>query len=108
MEYTPHHQIILRIPTSEPAIITKKLSDVGFILEPIGDVFQLKACDFCEGEKEDSIPYAEELHQKLSGLSLPKELKVGFNGCGMVCFGAVNEDIGIIFRKGKFDLFYRG
>ena len=39
MEYTPHHQIILRIPTGEPAIITKKLSDVGFILEPIGDVF---------------------------------------------------------------------
>ena len=105
MEYTPHHQIILRIPTSEPAIITKKLSDVGFILEPIGDVFQLKACDFCEGEKKDSIPHAEELHQKLSGLGLPKELKVGFNGCGMVCFGAVNEDIGIIFRKGKFDLF---
>ncbi len=105
MEYTPHHQIILRIPTSEPDVITKKLSDVGFLLEPIGDVFQLKACDFCEGEKKDSIPHAEELHQKLSGLDLPKELKVGFNGCGMACFGAVNEDIGIIFRKGKFDLF---
>lgn len=105
MEYTPHHQIVLRIPTSEPDVITNKLKDVGFLLEPIGDVFQLKACDFCEGEKKDSIPYAEELHQKLSGLDLPKELKVGFNGCGMACFGAVNEDIGIIFRKGKFDLF---
>ncbi|MGM7722932.1 precorrin-3B C(17)-methyltransferase [Metabacillus sp. Hm71] len=105
MEYTPHHQIILRIPTSNPDLITKKLDDVGFLLEPIGDVFQLKACDFCEGEKKDSIPYAEELHEKLSGLDLPKELKVGFNGCGMACFGAVNEDIGIIFRKGKFDLF---
>ncbi|HZH59913.1 MAG TPA: precorrin-3B C(17)-methyltransferase [Metabacillus sp.] len=105
MEYTPHHQIILRIPTSNPDLITKKLGDVGFLLEPIGDVFQLKACDFCEGEKKDSIPYAEELHEKLSGLDLPKELKVGFNGCGMACFGAVNEDIGIIFRKGKFDLF---
>lgn len=105
MEYTPHHQIILRIPTREPDVITEKLSNVGFLLEPIGDVFQLKACDFCEGEKKDSIPHAEELHQKLSGLDLPKELKVGFNGCGMACFGAVNEDIGIIFRKGKFDLF---
>lgn len=105
MEYTPHHQILLRIPTSEPEVITEKLKDVGFLLEPIGDVFQIKACDFCEGEKKDSIPYAEELHEKLSGLDLPKELKVGFNGCGMACFGAVNEDIGIIFRKGKFDLF---
>ncbi|MBO1511412.1 precorrin-3B C(17)-methyltransferase [Metabacillus bambusae] len=105
MEYTPHHQIILRIPTSEPDVITEKLGDVGFLLEPIGDVFQLKACDFCEGEKKDSIPHAEELHQKLGGLDLPKELKLGFNGCGMACFGAVNEDIGIIFRKGKYDLF---
>lgn len=105
MEYTTHHQIHLKIPTTSPDEITEKLTDVGFLLEPIGDVFQLKACDFCEGEKKDSIPHAEELHQKLSGLELPKELKVGFNGCGMACFGAVNEDIGIIFRKGKFDLF---
>ncbi|MCM3654537.1 precorrin-3B C(17)-methyltransferase [Metabacillus litoralis] len=105
MEYTPHHQIYLKIPTNKPEVITKKLSDVDFLIEPIGDVFQVKACDFCDGDKKDSIPHAEELHQKLSGLELPKELKVGFNGCGMACFGAVNEDIGIIFRKGKFDLF---
>ncbi|WP_227935516.1 precorrin-3B C(17)-methyltransferase [Alkalihalobacillus deserti] len=105
MEYTPHHQIHLRIPTANPEIVTEKLKVAGFILEPLGDVFQLKACDFCDGEKKDSIPHAEELHQKLSGLELPKELKVGFNGCGMACYGAVNDDIGIIFRKGKFDLF---
>ncbi|MFC0560239.1 precorrin-3B C(17)-methyltransferase [Halalkalibacter alkalisediminis] len=105
MEYTPHHQIHLRIPTANPELITEKLKEAGFVLEPLGDVFQLKACDFCEGEKKDSIPHAEELHQKLSGLQLPKELKVGFNGCGMACYGAVNDDIGIIFRKGKFDLF---
>ncbi|TXC86074.1 precorrin-3B C(17)-methyltransferase [Metabacillus litoralis] len=105
MEYTPHHQIYVKVPTAEPEDVTKKLTDVGFILEPIGDVFQIKACDFCEGEKKDSIPHAEKIHQKLSGLDLPKELKLGFNGCGMACFGAVNEDIGIVFRKGKFDLF---
>ncbi|WP_017727722.1 precorrin-3B C(17)-methyltransferase [Halalkalibacterium ligniniphilum] len=105
MEYTPHHQIILSIPTTDPDVITKKLTEVGFILNPVGDVFQLKACDFCEGEKKDSIPYAEELHKKLGGIELPKELKLGFNGCGMACYGAVNDDIGIVFRKGKFDLF---
>lgn len=105
MEYTPHHQIHLRIPTAQPEIITGKLKKAGFILEPLGDVFQLKACDFCDGEKKDSIPHAEELHEQFSGLELPKELKVGFNGCGMACYGAVNEDIGVIFRQGKFDLF---
>lgn len=105
IEYTTHHQMHLRIPTANPEVITAKIKNAGFIIEPLGDVFQLKACDFCDGEKKDSIPYAEELHQNLSGLELPKGLKVGFNGCGMACYGAVNDDIGVIFRKGKFDLF---
>jgi precorrin-3B C17-methyltransferase len=105
IEYTPHHQIILRVPTSNPETITSRLRQLGLILSPIGDVLQVKACDFCDGEKKDSIPLAEELHQKLGGKEMPKELKIGFNGCGMACYGAVQEDIGIVFRKGKFDLF---
>ncbi|WP_077210549.1 precorrin-3B C(17)-methyltransferase [Bacillus dakarensis] len=108
MEYTPHHQIILRIPTEDPSDITSKLQETGLLLSPTGDVFQLKACDFCDGEKSDPIPYAEEIQQKLGGLELPKELRLGFNGCGMACYGAVNEDIGVVYRKGKFDLFLGG
>lgn len=105
IEYTPHHQMILRVPTANPENITSRLRELGLILSPIGDVLQVKACDFCDGEKKDSIPYADELHQKLGGKEMPKELKIGFNGCGMACYGAVQEDIGIVFRKGKFDLF---
>lgn len=105
LEYTPHHQIILRVPTANPDSITTRLRELGLILSPIGDVLQVKACDFCDGEKKDGIPFAEELHQKLGGKEMPKELKIGFNGCGMACYGAVQEDIGIVFRKGKFDLF---
>ncbi|WP_299510706.1 precorrin-3B C(17)-methyltransferase [uncultured Rummeliibacillus sp.] len=105
MEYTPNHQIVLKIPTSNPEIITTKLKIVGFLLSPIGDVLTLKACDFCDGEKMGGIPYAEEIQEKLGGLKLPKELQIGFNGCGMACYKAVTDDIGIIYRKGKFDLF---
>lgn len=36
---------------------------------------------------------------------MPKELKIGINGCGMACYNAVMEDIGIVYRKGKFDVF---
>ncbi|MBO2536194.1 precorrin-3B C(17)-methyltransferase [Rummeliibacillus suwonensis] len=105
MEYTPNHQILLKIPTSNPDEITSKLQNVGFLLSPVGDVLTLKACDFCDGEKTGGIPYAEEIQEKLGGMQLPKELTIGFNGCGMACYKAVNEDIGIIYRKGKFDLF---
>jgi precorrin-3B C17-methyltransferase len=105
MEYTPDHQMILRIPTMDPEDITGQLTSTGLHVSPIGDVLKLKACDFCDGEKADSIPHAEELEQKLGGMQLPKELRIGFNGCGMACYGAVMDDIGIVFRKGKFDLF---
>jgi precorrin-3B C17-methyltransferase len=108
MEYTPHHQLIVRVPTNNPDEVTARLRLEGFTLSPIGDVAQLKACDFCNGEKGDSIPYAEELQAKLGGLSVPKEMRIGFNGCGMACYGAVNEDIGVVYRKGKFDLFLGG
>ncbi|KOS68221.1 cobalt-precorrin-3B C(17)-methyltransferase [Lysinibacillus contaminans] len=105
MEYTPDHQIHLKIPTTEPGEITAKLRSVDFLLAPIGDVLSLKACDFCYGEKVDSIPYAEEIQEKLGGLSLPKTLHIGFNGCGMACYRAVFDDIGIVYRKSKFDVF---
>lgn len=105
MEYTPNHKIILKVPTSKPEEITERLQAAGFLLLPIGDVVTVKACDFCDGEKTEPIPYAEELQQVLGGISMPKELNIGLNGCGMACYGAVNEDVGIVFRKGKFDLF---
>lgn len=105
LEYTPHHQIILRVPTSNPEEVTAPLREAGLILTPVGDVLQVKACDFCDGEKKDAIPYAEELQQKLGGLEMPKETRIGINGCGMACYRAVQEDIGLVFRKGKFDLF---
>lgn len=105
VEYTPHHQIILRVPTEKPQQITNQLEEDGFLIQPVGDVLSVKACDFCDGEKKDAIPYAEQLHEKLAGIQLPKELHIGVNGCGMACYQAVNDDIGIVFRKGKFDLF---
>jgi precorrin-3B C17-methyltransferase len=108
MEYTPHHQLIVRVPTDNPEEITERLRAEGFMLSPIGDVVQLKACDFCNGEKGESIPYADELQAKLGGLNVPKEMRIGFNGCGMACYGAVNEDIGIVYRREKFDLFLGG
>lgn len=105
MEYTPEHQMVLKITTDEPELIVQKLREVDLLVAPVGDVVNVKACDFCYGEKAESIPYAEQLHQTLGGLALPKELHIGFNGCGMACYRAVFDDIGIVFRKKKFDVF---
>lgn len=108
IEYTPHHQMILRVPTDKPDHVVERLTQAGLQLSPIGDVVQIKACDFCDGDKGESIPYAEALHNRLGGLSVPKELRIGFNGCAMACYGAVTEEIGIVYRRGTFDLFLGG
>jgi precorrin-3B C17-methyltransferase len=106
--YTPDHQMILRIPTDDPDSVVCRLTDAGWSVQPVGDVVQVKACDFCDGDKGESIPHAEELNRRLGGMNVPKELKIGFNGCAMACYGAVTEDIGIIYRRGTYDLFLGG
>ncbi|BDH61894.1 hypothetical protein MTP04_20240 [Lysinibacillus sp. PLM2] len=105
LEYTPDHRFYVKIPTDNPNNVIEKLKGSGLYVMPIGDVLNLKACDFCYGEKAESIPYAEEIMETLGGMKLPKELHVGFNGCGMACYRAVFDDIGIVYRKKKFDLF---
>ncbi|GGE13221.1 hypothetical protein GCM10011571_13300 [Marinithermofilum abyssi] len=108
IEYTPHHRILLRVPTDRPEDIVDRLKKGGLYPEPVGDHVQIKACDFCHGDKGEGIPYAEELERRIGGLSVPKELKIGFNGCAMACYGAVTEEIGVVFRRGSFDLFLGG
>lgn len=105
IEYTPEHRLLVKMPTEQPEEVVGRLRSEGLLVLPIGDVLNVKACDFCYGEKAESIPYAEEIAQTLGGMKLPKELHIGFNGCGMACYRAVFDDIGIVYRKKKFDLF---
>jgi cobalt-factor III methyltransferase len=105
LEYTPHHRLLVRLATDEPERVKERLTAEGLLLEPAGDVVQVKACDFCDMEKAESVPQLEELQRRIGGQRVPKELKLGFNGCGMACYGAVKEDIGIVYRKERFDLF---
>jgi len=108
IEYTTQHQVVLRARTDDGESIVGRLREAGLLVFPIGDVVQVKACDFCNAEKEEAIPAAERLARRLGGLAVPKELKIGVNGCGMACYGAVMEDIGLVYRKGGFDLFLGG
>ncbi|GMA63439.1 precorrin-3B C(17)-methyltransferase [Alicyclobacillus fastidiosus] len=108
LEYTTAHQLILRTMTTEAEEVVATLREHHLTVLPVGDVIKVKACDFCDGEKFEGIPYAQDIANRLAGLSVEKELRIGFNGCAMACYGAVNEDIGLVFRKGKFDLFLGG
>lgn len=108
IEYTPDHRLVLTVSTAHPERVVERLRETGLLVEPVGKVVQLKACDFCDGDKGESLPQLQELQKRIGGLEVPKELKIGFNGCAMACYGAVTEDIGIVYRRGKYDLFFGG
>lgn len=108
IEYTPNHYILLRIPTHNPDAVTSQLESVGLMVQPIGDVLQVKACDFCNGDKGQAIPQAQEMADRFAGMHVPKELKIGVAGCSMACYGSVNEDIAVVYRRGSYDLFLGG
>lgn len=108
LEYTTDHQIILRVPCAEPEQLVASLRAASLIVSPIGDVFKVKACDFCDMEKNDAVPTAERLQAVIGGLKAPKTTSVAVNGCAMACYGAVLEDIGVVYRKGGYDLFLGG
>lgn len=105
MEYTPDHRLVVKVPSDDPQKIVGIVEQTGLLVQPVGDVVIVKACDFCYGEKAEAIPYAEQIMETLGGIKMPKELHVGINGCGMACYRAVFDDIGIVYRKKKFDLF---
>lgn len=105
IEYTADHKMIVKVPTDDPKPLLEKLEQAQFLVSPVGHVVNIKACDFCHGEKIEALPYAEELEQQLGGLKVPMPLNIGFNGCSMTCYGAVFDDIGIVYRKRNFDLY---
>ena len=76
MEYTPHHQIIMRVEAEEPANIIARLKAEKLLVFPIGDVAQIKACDFCNLEKDEAIPVAEELNRVIGGLKARRSLRL--------------------------------
>lgn len=105
IEYTADHKMIVKIPTDNPQPFVEKLEQAQFLISPVGHVVNVKACDFCHGEKVEALPYAEQLERELGGMKVPMPLNIGFNGCSMTCYGAVFDDIGIIYRKRNFDLY---
>ncbi|MFB5674827.1 precorrin-3B C(17)-methyltransferase [Paenibacillus terreus] len=108
LEYTTDHQIILRVPCADPDKLVARLREAKLIIMPVGDVIKVKACDFCNLEKDDAVPVAERLQAVIGGLPAPKETSIAVNGCAMACYGAVLEDIGVVYRKGGYDLFLGG
>jgi len=104
MEYTTDHSLLIRT-SNETDKLKQGLKEVSLYVNEPETLILFKACSFCDMQKQEPLPYLEELFQKISSVQVPRQMKIGFNGCGMSCYGAVREDIGIVYFRGKFEVY---
>ncbi|MDI3328125.1 MAG: precorrin-3B C(17)-methyltransferase [Alicyclobacillaceae bacterium] len=108
IQWSPNHELILRIPGGDPVQVEASLIALGVRVGPTGEVLRIATCDFCEGEKEEAADWARKLAERFDGRPVPHELTVAINGCGMACYGAATEEIGLVFRRGAFEVYLGG
>jgi len=88
--------------------VKKELHKSGLDLFDDESFVIIKKCNFCEGDKIESLPWLSKLNDLITTVSVPGQLHIGFNGCGMSCHGAVMEDIGIVYFRGDFEVYVGG
>jgi len=86
----------------------EKLDSEGLYLYDDEEYILIKTCNFCDGEKPESLVWLDILNKSLADIHVPGQLHIGFNGCGMSCHGAVMEDIGIVYFRGEFEVYIGG
>ncbi|MDH4201168.1 MAG: precorrin-3B C(17)-methyltransferase, partial [Spirochaetia bacterium] len=89
-------------PVHEPWSLTSRTKDTAS--EHIVNNDVIKKCDFCDGDKMESMPWLIKLNKLLSEMNIPGQLQIGYNGCGRSCYGAVMEDIGVVYFRGEFEV----
>jgi precorrin-3B C17-methyltransferase len=107
LQTTSDGRLVL-VTTKIPDDAMTLLKNKGIYLFSDENYIVVKKCNFCDGEKTESLPWLEKLNNLLGDSKVPGLLNIGFNGCGMSCHGAVMEDIGIVYFRGEFEVYVGG
>jgi len=107
IEYTTDHRLILRT-RADPSQVARRCIDAGLELSGSGEQIIVKACDLCEMQKTGALSGLKKLRLALSNFAdkhrIPREFRLGLNGCGMSCYGAAREDLGVIYFRGAWEI----
>ncbi|RSK26679.1 nitrite reductase [Bacillus sp. HMF5848] len=108
-ELTTFQQLYVDVRVNEVDEIKRKLEQVGFSCYPVGlYVKSLRTCNFCQGAEEEGMPIAIELNRRIAGKPVPFPLKPAYTGCPNACGEPLVNDIGVIKRGEKYDLYIGG
>lgn len=109
LELTTFQQLYIDVLEGKLDEIKEEFSQCGLKCYPVGDyVKSLRTCNFCKGAEEEGMPIAIELNERIAGKAVPRTLRPAYTGCPIACGEPLMNDIGVIKRKDKFDLYIGG
>lgn len=109
LELTTFQQLYIDVPESRLDEIKEEFNNCGLKCYPVGNyVKSLRTCNFCKGAEEEGMPIAIELNERIAGKAVPRTLRPSYTGCPNACGEPLINDIGVIKRKEKYELYIGG
>ncbi|WP_431026938.1 precorrin-3B methylase [Lysinibacillus sp. LZ02] len=105
IKYSASYYLLISIPTEKRLEIQQQLEDAGLYIAKHGAVVDMKACDFCDGEKMEAAAIMEALYKTFIGQAVPNRLRMNVNGCASACYNAMYDDIGLVYQQESFDVY---
>lgn len=105
VKYSAGHGFIVSVHEDMLDEVIQRLTDVVLYVVPPVPSAVMKCCDFCDGDELAALPIAKELLQEIEQMPLKKRVRIGFNACTLACYNAVQDDLALIYHKGKFDVY---
>ncbi|MCI2256468.1 nitrite reductase [Domibacillus sp. PGB-M46] len=109
LELTTSQQLYIEVPESKVEAVKETFKKAGLSCYPVGNfVKSLRTCNFCKGEKEEGMPVAKELNNRIAGKAVPFTLKAAYTGCPVGCGEPLLSDLGIMKIKDHYSLYVGG
>lgn len=105
VKYSAGHSFIVSVHEGMLDEVMQRLTDVELYVVPPTPSAIMKCCDFCDGDELAALPIAKELLREIEQMPLKKRVRIGFNACTLACYNAVQDDLALIYHKGKFDIY---
>lgn len=105
VKYSANHGFIVSIPKTRLQATIEAFTNVGLYAITNEPSAIVKCCDFCDGDRLEALPIAEQLLRVVEQAPLKKRIRIGFNACTLACYNAVYDDLALIYYNGKFDVY---
>jgi NAD(P)H-nitrite reductase large subunit len=104
--------ILLGIPPERVEEAKEALKEAGFDIGTSGKVVRnVRVCpgrDYCKKALQPTLELGKRLHERFTGIELPRPLKIGLSGCINSCSETYTRDIGMYGTSSGYKIYLGG